>query len=429
MMNRVKGLLCVLIILILGIQSVSGAISVRDISITPGGNLISGQSPPEQVTVSYVVDFLPEGGVTFSSHNSLHMNTDLENPLWSYSTELDGFPSPESSKTGKKLDISGWELSYPSKRTVSLAVNLTGTVPVVATTGKKTLIHVSEMSNNGVIPGSEVTREANVVLPGSAPLHSSPGTVTEAPSTPQPTVAPVATVNAPPKDTLNLPSLIVSVIVLLISFIPLGLLVFHDHFGLGKREIPAKVQERTVFALIYILCGFGLFYVMGTIQRAYTEVAPGPDMGVATVFLLALFFLSYLILSSLVLAIGSIISRGFCWTLKVHQVAGILTLILVAVTILLPVHGQSPGTGIILIAAIASIVSAGCAFWQGRLLRDDLGAEDWFSHLVQAFAHARKKRSPLTGKETEALSVLDMRLAQGEISLEEYQKMKEAIRK
>ena len=78
-MARLKYYVCVLILLILIIQSVSGAVNVRNMVVTPSGDLVSGQTPPKQVSVSFAVNFVPEGGMTFSSGNTLGMFTDLEN--------------------------------------------------------------------------------------------------------------------------------------------------------------------------------------------------------------------------------------------------------------------------------------------------------------------------------------------------------------
>ena len=51
---------------------------------------------------------------------------------------------------------------------ISVLVNLTGDVPTVSATGKKTIVKVGEYNGgNEVYPGSAVIREANVILPGS----------------------------------------------------------------------------------------------------------------------------------------------------------------------------------------------------------------------------------------------------------------------
>ncbi len=128
-MARLKYYVCMLILLILIIQSVSGAINVRNMVVSPSGDLVSGQIPPKQVSVSFAVNFVPEGGMTFSSGNTLDMFTDLENARWSYSTVLDGNANPPLTDNGKSVEINGWVLSYPSRRDLSVLVNLTGEVP------------------------------------------------------------------------------------------------------------------------------------------------------------------------------------------------------------------------------------------------------------------------------------------------------------
>ena len=174
-MAGLKGYLCALILLILIIQSVSGSISVGNIIVTPSGDLVSGQNPPKQVSVSFKVIFIPEAGVTFSDSNSLDMFTDLENAHWSYSIVLDDVANPPLTDTGKSTEINGWILSYPSRRNLAVLVNLTGEVPSVSTTGKKTLVKVGVYNGvNEVYPGSAVTREANIILPGSPAVSTTP---------------------------------------------------------------------------------------------------------------------------------------------------------------------------------------------------------------------------------------------------------------
>jgi len=100
--------LCGLMILILITQAVSGAIGVRNIVVTPSGDLFSGQNPPENVSVSFAVNFIPEGEMTFSSSNSLGMFTDLLYAQWSNTTVLGGDANSPLTDSGENLDINGW---------------------------------------------------------------------------------------------------------------------------------------------------------------------------------------------------------------------------------------------------------------------------------------------------------------------------------
>ncbi|MEI6293236.1 MAG: hypothetical protein WCP36_06115, partial [Methanomicrobiales archaeon] len=87
-MSKWKISLIVLVILIAGITAASASISVKNIAITPTGDLVSGQTPPNPVTVSFVIEFDPSGGETFPSEETLTMSTDLDNGQWSYITSL-----------------------------------------------------------------------------------------------------------------------------------------------------------------------------------------------------------------------------------------------------------------------------------------------------------------------------------------------------
>ena len=165
-MSTLKTSLIVLIILIAGIAVASASISVKNIAITPSGDLVSGQTPPNPVSASFVIDFNPTGGETFPSGETLTMSTDLENGQWSYITSLDGNPNPAVTANGRNLNINGWVLSYPSKRELSMRVTLNGAVPTVTASGNKTIIRVAELSGKSeALSGSEVIKERYVINP------------------------------------------------------------------------------------------------------------------------------------------------------------------------------------------------------------------------------------------------------------------------
>jgi len=165
-MSTLKTSLIILIVLIAGITAASGSLSVKNLAVTPTGDLVSGQNPANTVTVSFVIEFTPVGGETFPSEETLAMSTDLDNGKWSYITSLDGNANPAVTANGRNLNINGWVLSYPSKRELSMQVTLNGDVPTVTASGNKTLIRVAELgSSSDAISGSGVTREAYVINP------------------------------------------------------------------------------------------------------------------------------------------------------------------------------------------------------------------------------------------------------------------------
>jgi hypothetical protein len=434
-MARLKWYLCVLVLLIFIIPSVSAGISVGNIIVTPSGDLVSGQTPPKQVSVSFRVNFIPESGVTFSDSNSLDMFTDLENAHWSYSIVLDDVANPPLTDTGKSAEINGWILSYPSRRSLSVLVNLTGDVPAVSATGKKTMIKVGVYNGvNEVYPGSAVIREANVILAGSPAVSTTapasgqtPRTtvVTAAGTTPIPATTPV-----PPSSALNIPVGIITVIFLLISFIPLGLLIFHDYFGLGKLSIPQPFRVRAAIALVQVLCGISLLFVLLMLQTIYANLVV-TDNGLTPVFvLLVLLLVSYVSLSAFALAIGSLLSKAFRWTLKVHSIAGIAVLVFTPVAII-TLGSTTDRTVAIIIAIISALITAMLALLQDHALRDDLGS-DWVSLIADFFQRVKGDIRPKKTTHTDtgnAIGILNTRLAKGEISLEEYNQLKEAIKK
>ncbi len=440
-MVKLNWYLCVLILLIVIIPSVSGGINVKNMVITPSGDLTSGGNPPENVKVSFAVNFIPEGGMTFTSSNSLDMFTDLGNARWSYSTVLDDNANPPVTGTGN-VSINGWVLSYPSRRDLTVLVNLTGDVPAVSATGKKTLVKVGVYNRgNEVYPGSAVIREANVILPGSPVGSSTPQSVVPSPGQTQKTagttyvstpVVPASPVS--PSHGMSIPFEYISVIFLLISFIPLGLLIFHDYFGLGKFTFPQPFPVRMGIAIVQILCGIGLLPVLFTLETIYTNVVAADGGWVSVFVLLVLLLVSYVTLSAFALAIGSVLSKAFRWTLKVHSAAGIAALILVPVALIM--LGTTPyllqsRTLVMVVAIITALVTALLALWQDHVIRDDLGS-DWVSSLsafFRSFKRSISPKKPVHADAGAAISILNTRLAKGEISLEEYNQLKEAIKK
>jgi len=166
-MSPSKTILLILILLIAGISTVSASITVKNIAISPTGDLVSGQTPATPVTATFVVEFNPLGGETFPSEDTLSMSTDLENAQWSYVTSLDGNPNPAVTANGRNVNINGWVLSYPSKRDVTMQVTLNGEVPVVTASGNKTIIRVAELSGKSEpVAGSEVIKERYITNPG-----------------------------------------------------------------------------------------------------------------------------------------------------------------------------------------------------------------------------------------------------------------------
>jgi hypothetical protein len=143
----------------------SASTSVGNMQISPSGNLVSGQTP---ASASFTVLFSSSGGYTFDNDHVLAMDTELDNPTWTYSTIIDGNENPSKTVVGPNVRLSGWELSYPSDREISVKVKMMGTAPQVDSSTEKIVVRVRELDNrNGVVTGTEVTKKKMVLNPAS----------------------------------------------------------------------------------------------------------------------------------------------------------------------------------------------------------------------------------------------------------------------
>ncbi|MFA5295263.1 MAG: hypothetical protein WC382_07090 [Methanoregulaceae archaeon] len=163
-MRRSLQLLGILFVLTTLVSMGSAAIQVGNVLITPTGDLVSGVT---RSSASFTVSFPSSGGYTFDSTNILQMDTDLDQPTWTYNTILDGIENPSKTESGPNIRVSGWELSYPSSRTVSLKVQLDGIAPTVATSEEKIIFRVRETDSRNVVVGTEVVRKKLVINPAT----------------------------------------------------------------------------------------------------------------------------------------------------------------------------------------------------------------------------------------------------------------------
>lgn len=153
------GILCGIICLV----CITSAISVGNIAITPSGDLVSGIT---RASASFIVNFPSSGGYTFDNDHTLHMDTELDDAVWTYSIIKDGIENPSKSEAGPNIRLSGWELSYPSNTEISLKVKVEGTAPVVDVSKEQILIRVRELDNrNAVVSGTEVVKTKMVLNP------------------------------------------------------------------------------------------------------------------------------------------------------------------------------------------------------------------------------------------------------------------------
>ena len=155
---------CIILVILLALSvHVVSAFSVSTISIDPSGDLMPGTP----VIVSFKVDFSASGGETFPSSSSLQMITDLEKPKWAWTLLLNGVENPRPESTSKIMELSGWDLSYPSDVEESVRITLEGVAPTVTSTTNKTIIKIQEVdSRNNVVTSSKIDYTRVIVNTG-----------------------------------------------------------------------------------------------------------------------------------------------------------------------------------------------------------------------------------------------------------------------
>jgi len=162
MMKVTKLIILAVIALFLCIPAVS-AFSIEGMTIDPSGAL----TPNTAVTVSFKVGFSASSDNTFPSGSDLVMTTELTNPKWTYTLILDDVENPRNPVGGKTLDLSGFELSYPSSVDEAIRVTLEGTAPTVDATTDKVLVNIKEIDTNGnTVASSMVNKTAKVINTG-----------------------------------------------------------------------------------------------------------------------------------------------------------------------------------------------------------------------------------------------------------------------
>jgi len=168
--------------------------SVDNLVIIPGEGPVS---PHTSMTVTYTVHF-----ASFNSQNTLDMYTDLSNATWVV-TKTDivedhpSVTSPLLEKSGSRVRIDGWLLSYSRGKQIELNVKLKGTAPDIAQTQDKTIIRVQEW-NSAAQPLTDtgISKKYQIFVPTPTP-ETPPPTLTQAPTeivqyqnTPEPSATP-----------------------------------------------------------------------------------------------------------------------------------------------------------------------------------------------------------------------------------------------
>ncbi len=150
------------------------------------------------------------------------------------------------------------------------------------------------------------------------------------------------------------------IIFLFIVLIPLILLLFHDNLGIGHLSFYQPPAIRVGIAIGQVVCGIGLIFVLSTMISLIPEFGP-----IGLLILITLMLVAYLIFSALALAIGSLLSRPLRWTMRVHVVMGMITLIVTLILLYLFAKDEVMAS---LVTIMAAPVSALLAFWQDHSL-------------------------------------------------------------
>jgi len=201
-------------------------------------------------------------------------------------------------------------------------------------------------TNNTSIIGSAGTPRSDTLANGSA-------NITGIPYHPPAGLPPM---NFPPQNVM---------IFLFIALIPLFLLLVHDYLGLGHLSFLQPLTVRVGVAIGQVACVIGLIFVLSFM----TAQLPAFDNPLYLPLLIVLLFGAYLIFSALALAIGSLLSRPLRWTLKVHVVIGVITLLVTLISLYLLGHVDiMPFFVPIVVTIIAAPVSTLLALWQDHSL-------------------------------------------------------------
>ena len=312
-------------------------------------------------TTPISVSSTPSGATVYLDGTSMG-TTPLPIPSVPYGThtlilKYSGYQDSSNQITvSETLNAYGYTLTPTGQ--VSVVVDPTTLPTTVPTTGNTTVVPTATPVQTTTATPSvtpTVSVSLNVVLPaGTSPtdtMANGYGNATEIPIQP--------TGGLPPSNV---------VIFLLIALIPLFLLLAHDYLGLGHLSFSQPLAIRTGVAIGQVACGIGLIFVLSTM----IYLIPGFG-SIGFLILIVLMLLAYLIFSALALAIGSLLSRPLRWTMRVHVVIGVITLVVTPMLLFLFAEGDimvfiTPILVPIVVTIIAAPVSALLALWQNHTL-------------------------------------------------------------
>ncbi|MEI6842153.1 MAG: PEGA domain-containing protein [Methanomicrobiales archaeon] len=187
------------------------------------------------------------------------------------------------------------------------------------------------------------------------------------------------------------------IIFLFIALIPLIPILAHDYPGLGHLSFSQSLNIRAGVAIGHVACGAGLLFV---ISRMIPLLLILTNPRTFPLLFIALILVAYLIISAFILAIESLQSRPLRWTMRVHGVIGVITLVVTPVLLFLFARGEVMA---ILVTIVAAPVSAFLALWQDHTLvfhQRQMSTLSTFPgfHKIQEFG------MPAAGEDTKSLT-------------------------
>ena len=262
-----SNILFALFLLFMSITPCVSAFSVTSVTVYPLGYQNAGTAMTSTITIG----FPASGDETFPSSNEFQLSTDLQNSIWTPVLIIDGVETPMAQASGSVMSISGWILSYPSEKTESLRIILTGNIPSNPSQSQNLLRIAEYDSHNNVISSTVYTQALPATpTPTPTPTPTTMHATTSAPvttSTPATTSAPVTT-SAPASTTtqvitstpvtvsISATTLTPSVGSIRVSSIPSGANVYLDNEYKGLTTLTMKNIENGDHVVLVKLTGY-----------------------------------------------------------------------------------------------------------------------------------------------------------------------------
>ena len=164
------GFIIAVAILILAVVSVASAFTVENVVISPGDDIVEGESVTAKFSIKITSD-LDSGLYTFNPGHSVVLVTALNNPTWTRSTVLDGYASQTATISyDRQVTLTGRDLAYPLGTSEIINISVSGTAPKFETSTRVPIASIHELNNaSGIIPGSTVDYLRTIIQKNDLP--------------------------------------------------------------------------------------------------------------------------------------------------------------------------------------------------------------------------------------------------------------------